>query len=294
MKGTYNISEPLRFRCQNVKCLFVDLDGTALNDHALLSPETLSALTDWKKEYPLYIASGRPSYLLEYYMKQLELNELAVTSNGALIYDPVTAGTLMMHTVPEAISRDYIAFAWKQQLDFTIFTEKKIYLTNYSIRKPRYEHYNSLSKTNPAIPPARVITYSTLEDFYKIPFDKVLRLSTLVQTSQEQAKIQEYARNLQCVSASQSSFDVFDIYSDQADKWDAILWLCKQKNIPIEGICVIGNDGNDLQMIKSAPLSFCVANAIPEVKAAADYILPSNNQNGVAYAIQKLLLSQRF
>ena len=52
----------------------------------------------------------------------------------------------------------------------------------------------------------------------------------------------------------------------------------------------IGDGGNDLPMIKAAKIGVAMANALPEVKAASDFVTADNNHDGVAVAIEKFIL----
>lgn len=73
-----------------------------------------------------------------------------------------------------------------------------------------------------------------------------------------------------------------------ADKSLAVETLSKAYDIPIEQIIAIGDDFNDIKMLKTAGLGVAMANACPEVKAVSDCQTLSNDENGVAAIIKKL------
>ncbi|MDI4707197.1 HAD-IIB family hydrolase, partial [Pseudoalteromonas shioyasakiensis] len=75
-----------------------------------------------------------------------------------------------------------------------------------------------------------------------------------------------------------------------ASKGNAVKMLAEQLGIKQEETMTIGDNGNDLSMIEYAGCGVAMGNAIPEVKAAADFQTRSNNESGVAYAIRKLAL----
>jgi 5-amino-6-(5-phospho-D-ribitylamino)uracil phosphatase len=72
-------------------------------------------------------------------------------------------------------------------------------------------------------------------------------------------------------------------------KWSGIKHLADIWGIDQESICAVGDDVNDIQMIRSAGLGVAMGNALPEVKAAADRIAPSHDENGLVKVVEWLL-----
>ena len=62
-------------------------------------------------------------------------------------------------------------------------------------------------------------------------------------------------------------------------------------NIKREELMACGDGMNDISMLKYAGLAVAMENAYPEVKEYADYITSSNDDDGVAYAIEKFILN---
>ena len=85
------------------------------------------------------------------------------------------------------------------------------------------------------------------------------------------------------------NYNWFTIGSIEASKGNALIKLAEYLNIPIENTVAIGNDYNDISMLKVAGLSVCVDNAVEEVKQYANYITLSNNEDGVAVVLEKIL-----
>ncbi len=72
-------------------------------------------------------------------------------------------------------------------------------------------------------------------------------------------------------------------------KWSGIRQLADEWNIPTEAICAVGDDINDIPMIEAAGLGIAMANAAPEVQAAANRIAPSHDEDGLVQVIDWLL-----
>ena len=68
-------------------------------------------------------------------------------------------------------------------------------------------------------------------------------------------------------------------------KWSAVRRLASQWGIADDEICAVGDDVNDILMIRSAGLGVAMGNAVPEVKAAADRIAPTHDNDGLAEVV---------
>ena len=71
--------------------------------------------------------------------------------------------------------------------------------------------------------------------------------------------------------------------------WSAIKQLAAGWNIQQSSICAVGDDVNDIPMIRAAGLGVAMANAVAEVKQAADRIAPGHDENGLVEVVQWLL-----
>ena len=83
---------------------------------------------------------------------------------------------------------------------------------------------------------------------------------------------------------------IVEIMTKGIDKGLAVKWLCDKYGINTEDSISLGDSENDIAMIKTAGLGVAMANAMPKVKEAADYIADSNDNDGVAKVIQKFCL----
>jgi len=82
---------------------------------------------------------------------------------------------------------------------------------------------------------------------------------------------------------------IIEVTNINAHKGNALKLLCAHAGIDISQTAAFGDGGNDITLIREAGLGVAMSNAIPELKAAANYITLSNEEDGVAYVINKLL-----
>lgn len=83
---------------------------------------------------------------------------------------------------------------------------------------------------------------------------------------------------------------LFEIVRRDAHKGAALRELASRMGIPMERLAAIGDNANDIQMIKEAGLGLAMGNASAEVKAVADVVLPHIEKDGFAHAVERYLL----
>ena len=82
---------------------------------------------------------------------------------------------------------------------------------------------------------------------------------------------------------------ILELFSPDATKWGGVEWICRQRGLDPARTAAIGDEINDLTMIKAAGLSVAMANAKPAIKNAAHHHTGSNAEDGVATAIDNIL-----
>lgn len=88
------------------------------------------------------------------------------------------------------------------------------------------------------------------------------------------------------------SIHVLEVFAPEVDKWRGLSYVADRHGIEPAEIAVIGDEINDLAMVRGAGCGIAMGNAIDAVKAAADYVTASNDADGVAEAIDRLLSGQ--
>ncbi len=79
-----------------------------------------------------------------------------------------------------------------------------------------------------------------------------------------------------------------EVHGPKTTKWNALELLMEEWNIKDNQVVAIGDDVNDIPMLKKAGISFAMANAVPEAKEAAGHITDSNDNNGVLCALKRI------
>ena len=98
-----------------------------------------------------------------------------------------------------------------------------------------------------------------------------------------------------CISCDYLPFSDIPWYkfsSENATKECAIQLLAEKLDISLDKIIAFGDDFNDIEMLKICGMGIAMENAIKQVKEAADYITKSNNDDGVAWYLEKFYLEE--
>lgn len=84
-------------------------------------------------------------------------------------------------------------------------------------------------------------------------------------------------------------FQIMEVFDANANKWSAVRWLCEHLGIDPARTAAIGDELNDVPMVSGAGVGIAMGNARAEVLRVANQQTRTNNEAGVAYAIEQLL-----
>ena len=279
----------------DIKLIATDLDGTFLNSNHLTIPQ--ENIEAFKKAHEIGIkvavASGRTKILADNVTEQLPFLDYLITSNGAVTYDlhtgQVVCSTLMSNTHSVEIFnilKDY-------NLIYEIYYKGDCYMNEKSYAMFDGEH----------VPPH---IHDLLKDFIKpvpdlaklIGSDGIEKLNILSLTGEERIEIEEKIGKT-CDVAFASSFPIvkgangnLEMTDREATKGFAIKGLADALGISKENIMCFGDGENDCSMLQFADYSFAMANGTDLVKSTAKYVTDTNDNGGVAKAINKYVFGE--
>lgn len=101
---------------------------------------------------------------------------------------------------------------------------------------------------------------------------------------------EEGAKRFPDLAFMRSHTFIVEIMTKGIDKGAGVKWLCDKYGVDIKDTIALGDSENDIAMIEAAGLGVAMANAMPKVKLAADYITDTNDNDGVAKVIEKFCL----
>ncbi len=257
--------------------LCTDLDDTLLTDNKQVSEKNRKAIDYFKSEGGLFtFSTGRVPMGARLILEYVVPNAPIVCFNGGGIYDFSENKMLWSRKLDsDAISAvEYV----DRRLDFVgieICTEEKIYFSKINAKVREHQVLEKLPDND--------------LDYHDIPevWQKVLfmteehELNTVRRTISESPFADKY-------TFVQSSPWYYELLPKNSTKGDGLIQLGKLCGIDRSHIIAVGDNENDLEMVKMAGVGIAVENAIPIVKNSADYVTADNNSDAIAKVIHDL------
>ena len=263
-----------------VKAIFIDIDGTLRDSDRNLSERTIDAVKRVTNEGILVIlCSGRPRGYTEQVSRECFASKYIITSNGGNIYDYEENKVIYVNEMDkEALIKLY-------QIGFEVAHETKVG-DGRVVNKVKYadqeikldENINDFVYKNPVV-------QCTIADS---DFDKIKNLIPIIEKI-ENVEIKNRHKSLLDDRFKDDNTIFCDIANINSNKGNAVKKLLEILNIKKEETIAIGDDNNDLSMFEQVGRKVAMNNAIDLVKEKADEITLSNDEDGVAIYLEKLL-----
>ncbi len=267
------------------KLLVLDVDGTLLNDAKEISKRTLAALLKVQQMgIRVVLASGRPTYGLMPLAKALELGNYGgfiLSYNGGQIINAKNGELLFERRInPEMLP--YLEKKARKN-DFAIFTyHEDMIVTDH----PTNEHILQEAALNNM----RVVE----ETEFSIGVDFAPCKCMLVSDDEKAlVRLEEHWRR-----RLNGALDVFrsepyflEVVPCSIDKANTLGVLLEKLEISRDEVVAMGDGVCDVTMIQLAGLGVAMGNAQDSVKACADMVTASNEEDGVAVAVEKVILA---
>lgn len=266
------------------KLLFLDLDGTLLNDAKEITSGNQRALNELLDHgHSVIITTGRP---LQSAIKQAHTLGLdqpgcyVIAYNGALIYDFAEKKQIFSQTISPQNAIRIFEYINTQGVHVQTYDTWDV-LVEPRCDDEEVRRYCALIQMN-----YRII--SDIHTDLKEPPVKCLAIDFKEQTKllQIQHWIQEnMSQELDCFFSCQAYLEIVPI---GMSKGKAVQMLSHIMHVPITNTVAVGDAANDISMIEAAGVGIAMANATDEVKAAANAVTQrDNNHDGIAEVIQR-------
>lgn len=263
------------------KLVAIDLDGTLLKGDNTISGKTQKAIKAAKKKgIKIILSSGRPIEGIERYLNELKLtgeDDYVISFNGSLV-QCVKDKKIISRKVLKGSDLIYL-YNISVQIGVNIHAFSQI-----GCITPKISKYTELEGNNDQIP-IKIVDFNTVdrkEDVFKVMMiDEPEILEKAIK------KIPEEVYDKYTVVRSEPYF--LEFQNKNSNKGEGIKAVSEYLGIKQKDIICIGDADNDIDMIKFAGLGVAMGNAFDEVKKAADYITSTNEEDGVAYAIERFV-----
>ncbi len=273
------------------RLLGIDLDGTLLDPSHAVSPAERAALhRAHDAGIKIVLCTGRAYAETRHIVGQIGLDlDAAITVGGAVITDVRTEQTIWKREIDPDVAR--AGYDWFAQRGFAV-----LWLTDaasrgfdgYAIDGPRrHPAFDRWLQGTPCA--VRAVDALPANPEPAVRLTVVDDEDALVTLSEQLARAFEHRLTHNILTAPQYRLRLIEVFAAGVNKWLAIQALCERWGIDARQTAAIGDDVNDVDMIREAGLGIAMANAHPSVKAVARRHTASHTEGGVAQAIDELL-----
>ncbi|MBR1416469.1 MAG: HAD family hydrolase [Bacilli bacterium] len=257
--------------------IFIDIDGTLLNDNNIVSNRTKNIIHNIiDLGHKVVLCTGRTRIYAEKISKEIGASSYVISSNGAEIYDYKENKVIYSSLISKSVIVDILHEIKNRNAKITLAIDNIEYIIG--------KKYNYYQKYIPKNYNSFINNHNTKQAMI-IAQNKDLKILRDVISVYDDVEI----TNKNTILEEQGSW--FSIVKKGTSKGESIKEFCNYFNISNENIISIGNDYNDIPMFNQSKISIAVSNAIEDLKNKADIITESNNNDGVAKALEKLYLS---
>ncbi|MGL5436586.1 MAG: Cof-type HAD-IIB family hydrolase [Lachnospiraceae bacterium] len=274
-----------------IKLIALDLDGTLLDDQKRLSYQNEEVLKECIRR-GIYIVpcTGRIWKGIPDFIKDIEGIRYAITVNGALIFDRESDTALSKCYLSNDLAMEMLHFARNYHVMYDAYIDGQGISENRFIEN--MSDYGIVPTVQRMLQDTRIVVPDIL-DYVKqsgIPAEKV---NYFFDDMKLRETVRQKLRERGDVVVSSSLSNNLEINALGATKGEGILFLARHLGLKPEETMGIGDGDNDMTMMQMAGIGVAMGNAEASVKAAANYVTLTNQEDGVADAIRKLVLNRQ-
>lgn len=265
-----------------IKLLAIDMDGTCLDHRKRITDRTMEALKRAADAGIMIVpTTGRSLDCIPHRLAEhKEMYRYVITSNGAQVVDQTKGESIFQAMIDKYQALEILDACRGLELGKMLHIDHEYLLPNWLFVLAGYIIYGKDAKG--------VRRISNVQK-------EILRAGAGVEEMQfyflrpgVREKVKRILEAYPGVAAAYTKYYV-EIFAKDASKGAALVALAEYLNIERAEIACIGDGENDLSMFEASGLRFAMGNAISELKKQADYVVASNDRDGVAEAVEQCL-----
>lgn len=261
------------------KMIAVDIDGTLLNSKSELTEPTREAISKaMDKGIVVIVSTGRPTYGMDRMLKSIGISEnipmivyngakVVMSETGHVIYEQKLAAERIAEL--EGMSKEY-------GVDMIMWVDDKLYM-------------NALNDDTTAYQGIMNAPYEIVDSFAEAASAGAIKAiwieNNIERINKIQSEMQKHFKDeVNCLTSRPYLLEFFD---KDASKAIGMQKIGECYGIDQSEMIAVGDADNDISMIEYAGLGVVMGNAKDNVKAYADFIAPTNDEDGLAFVISK-------
>ncbi|WP_032122232.1 Cof-type HAD-IIB family hydrolase [Clostridium amazonitimonense] len=272
------------------KMLCTDMDGTLLNSNKDISDRTKEAIKKaHEKGVHIVVSTGRMFNSANYYADMLHIKAPIISANGAFIREKDKNDVIYKNVLGKDKCNSLLKVLQKHKVHAHFHTPNAMFSDKMVFSAKIYSDMNSY------LPEDNKIDIHIVEKDWEQIFEKYEdSIVKCIAIDEDVEKIQNVKSEIMRMSGIEvvSSYENnCEIMTEGVSKGRGVEILAGYYGLNPEEIICIGDNENDLSMIKVAGLGIAMGNAPEDIKKQADYVTDNNDSDGVAKAIEKFILN---
>ena len=287
-------TDMVRSQSVRIQLLALDVDGTLFNEEGKITPASIAAIKKAQQAgITVVIASGRDYETIPW--DQLEGIEIpyAITLNGSSMFRTSDEECLYEEFIPTEQALAIVTHLLPQKMYMEAFIDGKSYAP---AELAAYVHELTL--------PKHIIDMIVGKQLVMKDMPERIRQGAKVQkgtlnfielsdgTFLHREETRRFLKSMGCLSIVNGGYHNLEFTRAGVDKSVGLHKVAELLDIPMEAVAAIGDSDNDIRMLEDAGLGIAMGNALDRVKCKADAVTLSNEEDGVAFAIEKILSVQ--
>ena len=261
-----------------IRLIAMDLDGTLVKGEQGVTPRVRRAIDDVRAAgIEITIATGRMFRSARRFATDLQVTLPIICYQGSLVRDPVTGVTHQHEVLPAGPAQAAVEFARQQGLHVNAYIDDELYM---EADTPEGRFYAASSNVPITFVDdlAVAVTAGSTKLVFVMDEDRVL-----------DAVADMDGRFGPAVQATRSHPRFAEVVRRDVNKGTALARVASVADVLLEQTMGIGDNLNDLDLVRAAGIGVAMGDGDPQVLAAADWITGSYEDDGVAQAIERLL-----
>ena len=262
------------------KLLVMDLDGTVLADDYSMPEVNRQALRRFREAgHVSAYATGRRDVDMRAMGDDNWLVDYHIINNGGKIIRCEDRQVIVLERMDPEECKKLLDYCIENDLQLQI-SDRNLWMTNKMTQST--QEYIEYLKESP------LMVRSSDEVYWQEGFEHAM-------ASQDMWPVKAFVdENLTRIKGVLSQDDVVDFMPVYLTKWRGIQRLAELLGILPENIVTVGNHYNDIEMTEGAGIGIAVANSVPALKDAADYVTQSDNNDGALQEIVDGIIEGRY
>ena len=272
-----------------LRLIAIDIDGTLLDSHGTVPPENIAALARaGRAGVEIVLATGRRYDFARPIFEQLSGPLTLILSNGAIVKTH-DGRTLIRHLLPRDIARELLGAVPEHRSSAAVLFDREregqIVYEAIDWQHPQYRRFFEMNRAFLAevAPLEAALTEDPIQVMFTGCCIDMRRLVDRLRSSEAcpyAVALTEYAHR---------DFSLVDIIKAGCSKGSALREWVGRRRIPASQVMAIGDNLNDVQMLEFAGHPVLMGNAVAELKTRGWPVTSSNDDAGVARAIDERL-----